>query len=127
MRIGLVLGRGSGVWQEMDNYLRFGIRPIFAAGKQWWPWIHLEDVAGIFQHSVKQELSGIFNAVAPRHSGSKTILGLCLQPEEAQYPAPAPPFVLRLLVGEMSTAVLASQRVSPQKFWIPVTVSVFLT
>jgi len=116
MRIGLVLGRGSGVWQEMDNYLRFGIRPIFAAGKQWWPWIHLEDVAGIFQHSVKQELSGIFNAVAPGIQDQKTILGAMSAARGGfSIPAPAPPFVLRLLVGEMSTAVLASQRVSPQK------------
>lgn len=81
MRIGLVLGRGSGVWQEMDNYLRFGIRPIFAAGKQWWPWIHLEDVAGIFSTRSNRNYQVSSMLWLPAFRIRKRYWVLCLQPE----------------------------------------------
>ena len=114
MRIGLVLGRGSGVCAGDGQLPAFWYQTYFRCRKT----VVAMDTPGRcgrnFQHSVKQELSGIFNAVAPAFRIRKRYWFMSAARGGFSIPAPAPPFVLRLLVGEMSTAVLASQRVSPK-------------
>lgn len=116
LRIGLVLGREAGLIKEMDRVLRFGIRPILGNGRQWYPWIHADDLCSIIAFSLERKLNGTYNAVAP-HPVSQAQLLRAMATASGRFtlPAPAPAFVLQLMLGEMSNAVLASQNVSAQK------------
>lgn len=116
LRIGLVLGKEAGLVKEMDRVLRFGIRPILGTGRQWYPWIHADDLCSIIAFSLKQRLSGTYNAVAPNPVKQAQLLkAMSAASGRFTLPAPAPAFVLQLMLGEMSNAVLASQHVSAQK------------
>ncbi len=112
IRIGLVLGRESGLLKEMDKQLRWGIRPIVGNGRQFYPWIHVDDVAGIFMHAMQQKLQGVYNAVAPQPLTQNALLKAIVRARGTlALPAPAPAFVLHLMLGEMANAVLGGQRV----------------
>jgi len=116
VRIGLVLGRTSGLLREMDKQLRFGIRPIVGTGKQYYPWIHIDDVCSIFIHAIKHQLTGIYNGVAPNPVTQNELLKAMVSARgTVAIPAPAPAFVLKIMLGEMAAAVLSGQRVKAEK------------
>lgn len=116
IRIGLVLGRESGLLKEMDKQLRMGIRAIVGSGRQYYPWIHIDDICGIFIHAIENRLTGIYNGVAPRPETQNDLLKEMVKARGTfALPTPAPAFVLRLMLGEMAAAVLSGQRVKADK------------
>lgn len=114
LRIGLVLGKGGGSWQQLAKVFKAGLGGQLGNGRQWMSWIHLEDLRAAIIHAVfSGHLSGAVNATAPnpernRHFTRKLAASL-------HRPAllHAPAFALRLALGEFAGVVLASQKVMP--------------
>jgi hypothetical protein len=84
------------------------------SGRQWMPWIHIEDEIGLIQFLIDNEgARGAFNAIAPNPvtmaEFSKTLGGVLNRPSWAR----VPPFVLALMVGEMAEMLLNGQRAIP--------------
>jgi len=114
LRIGIVLGRDGGALAQMLPIFRWGLGGRLGSGRQWFPWIHEQDVVGLIHWALQTEaIAGPVNAVAPgcvtnqefttalgRQLGRPTIL-------------PAPRFGLKLALGEFADSLLASQRVIP--------------
>jgi len=114
VRIGVVLGARGGALPRMLRPFRMGVGGKLASGKQWMSWIHLDDLAGIFQFALAQPVSGAVNGVAPnplRNSDFTRALAAAVH-RPAIFPVPA--LALRLLFGEMAGILLGSQRVAPQ-------------
>ncbi|MGE5722952.1 MAG: TIGR01777 family oxidoreductase, partial [Sphingomonadales bacterium] len=115
VRIGVVLGSGGGALRKMLLPFRLGFGGRLGSGRQWMSWIHLEDLVGLFAHVLTTgEARGVFNGVAPQavtNAEFTAALGHALH-RPAVLPVPA--FALRLALGEMSTVLLASQRVRPR-------------
>lgn len=114
-RIGIVLGAGGGALGKMLLPFKLGLGGRLASGKQWMPWIHLDDLIGVFLHAAsRSELSGPVNAVAPNPATNgeftRTLAAALHRP--AFLPAPGP--LLKLAVGEFAEVLLASQRVVPR-------------
>jgi uncharacterized protein (TIGR01777 family) len=115
VRTGVVLSREGGALQKMLTPFKFGIGGPLGSGKQWFPWIHINDVVGIYHHAlVTSGLSGPVNGVAPEPATNKEFtreLGGALH-----RPAflPVPEAALRVLVGEMADVLFGSQRVLPK-------------
>ena len=64
-RIGIVLGHG-GALAKMLTLFRFGVGGRLGSGRQWMPWIHVDDVVGLLLHAVSHtEINGPMNATAP--------------------------------------------------------------
>ena len=114
-RIGVVLGRGGGALQKMALPFRFGVGGRLGDGKQWTSWIHLDDLIALVEFSIATAtVRGAVNAVAPNPVTNATFtreLAAALH-RPALFPVPAA--ALKLLLGEMSQVVLASQRVIPE-------------
>ena len=89
----------------------------FGLGRQFYSWIHIEDVANIFKFALENEaMHGIFNAVAPAPVTNKMLtknVGIALNRPALLLPAPS--FALKIVLGEMATVVLNSNRVSSEK------------
>jgi NAD dependent epimerase/dehydratase family enzyme len=84
------------------------------SGKQWMPWIHVDDVAGIFAHAVENDISGVWNASAPNpvtNTAFTSAMGKALH-RPALFPVP--PIALRLAFGELGQHMLDSSRVIPE-------------
>lgn len=114
LRVGIVLGYG-GALEKMLPPFRLGVGGKLASGKQWMSWIHIDDLVREYVFALENNLSGIFNAVAPKPvtntEFTRELATTLARP--AFFPVPA--FVIKLLFGEMSTVLLSSQRVSSQK------------
>ena len=65
IRIGIVLSKNGGALQEMVKPIKYGIGAAFGSGEQYQSWIHIHDLAAVFYHVIKNELSGIYNGVSP--------------------------------------------------------------
>lgn len=115
-RMGLVLARNGGALEKlMTPFKMFAGGPV-GSGEQWFPWIHLEDAAGIFLHALdNQSVSGPLNAVAPglvRNREFAVALGDALN-RPAKFSVPA--FVIKLAMGELGEMLLGGQRAEPRR------------
>ncbi len=115
-RFGVVLGKNGGALKKMIPAFKLFAGGPLGDGKQWFPWIHLDDlIAGIMFCLDHPDIQGPVNFCAPtpvrnRHF-AKMLAGLLKRP--AFMPAPA--FMIRLAVGEFGDALLGSQRAVPEK------------
>lgn len=117
LRFGLILCADGGALPRMLLPFRLGLGGRFAAGEHWMPWIELEDAIAIAKLAIADaRFCGPWNVVAPnpvRNSEFTRILGEVLH-RPAIFPVPA--LALRLVLGEMSEALLlASQRAVPAR------------
>ncbi len=116
LRTGLVLAREGGALAKMLPAFRLGGGGPLGPGTQWVPWIHLDDVVGLVLLALDDAtLAGPLVVAAPapvRQADFARALGRAVH-RPAILPAPA--FALRLALGELSTALLASHRASPAK------------
>ncbi len=118
IRIGLVLSAQGGALGKMLKPFKLGLGGRMGAGRQWWSWIHVDDIVGGIHHAIRNEsLSGPVNLVAPnpvRNAEFTQVLAAVLGG-----PAffPVPELALRLAFGKQAAEemLLASQRVEPGK------------
>ncbi len=113
VRTGVVLDPRGGALKQMLPPFRMGVGGKLGDGKQWMSWIHLADLAAMYQYAVENDVRGALNGVAPipvtNTDFTQTLAKTLHRP--AIFPVPA--FALKLLFGEMSDVLLASQRVLP--------------
>lgn len=114
-RIGIVLSPNGGALDKLLPLFRAGIGSAVGSGKQWMSWIHLEDLVALFCHLLDSPLVGAVNAVAPNPTTNLEFSKTLAQSLHKGLFPKVPSFVLKLALGEMSTLVLSSQKVSSQK------------
>lgn len=117
LRFGIILARHGGALPRMALPFRLGIGGRLGSGRQWMPWVTLQDTVKIIEFSLAtNSLNGPINVVSPhpiRNSDFTTALGTALN-RPTLFPAPA--FALRIALGEMADALLlSSHRVLPQR------------
>lgn len=117
LRLGMVVSRRGGALKAMLLPFKMGVGGRVGSGKQYWSWIHLDDVVGAIHHAMtREELSGPVNAVSPRPATNAeftAILGRVLR-RPTLFPMPA--FAARMALGEMADELLlTSARVLPRK------------
>jgi uncharacterized protein (TIGR01777 family) len=116
MRIGVVLSKDGGALAQMLPPFRLGVGARVGSGKQFIPWIHIDDAVGMIRFALEHDaVSGPFNVVSPEpttHGEFVKTLGHVLhRPVLGVVPA----FAFKLAVGEMATAILEGQRALPEK------------
>ncbi|MFD0939778.1 TIGR01777 family oxidoreductase [Pedobacter boryungensis] len=117
IRIGLILSKDGGVLKAMEKPIKFFFGAPLGSGKQWMPWIHLNDIIKIFTKAVEDsQMVGAYNACAPfpvtNKSFTKTIAKKLNRPV---WPVHVPKFVLNTILGEMSILPLMSSNTMVQK------------
>jgi uncharacterized protein (TIGR01777 family) len=113
LRIGIALGRKGGALEKMLPPFRAFLGGRLGTGSQWMSWVHVADIIGIIRHAIDQSVHGAINATAPNPARNIEFthqLGAALH-RPAIFPVPA--VALKVLFGEMSQVLLASQRVLP--------------
>ncbi len=116
LRIAPVLAAQGGMLARLLLPFRLGLGGRLGSGQQWMPWIHLDDLVGLFDHLLRSnDAQGAFNACAPeavRNSDFTRALGQALHRPTL---LPAPAWALRLALGEMSVLLLGGQHLQPQR------------
>jgi uncharacterized protein len=116
LRLGIVLSQKGGALEQMLLPFRMGVGGRIGDGRQWMPWISLDDVVEVVMRALRDErLRGPVNTAtdAARNEDFTEALGRVLRRPTL---IPVPGFGLRALFGEMADeALLASQRVEPAR------------
>lgn len=107
LRFGLVLAREGGVLTKMGPV-------ILGTGEQWMSWIHVSDVVSFILFALaREDLRGPVNVVSPHPVRQREFVKLLAKRRGFPLTFPIPAWALRLALGEMAEAVLASQNVRP--------------
>ena len=114
LRTGIVLGKERGALQKILPPFRLGLGGRLASGKQWMPWIHVDDLVGLIQFALSREqVSGPMNGTAPKPVTNTEFTETLAQALHRPAVFTVPGFALRLAYGEMASVVLASTRAMP--------------
>lgn len=114
LRIGIVLDKNGGALGEM---LKPPVAVPLGSGDQWMSWIHIQDLARLFVFVLeKTSVQGIFNAVSPQPARNRELTNIAAKAKGKPYIGMGvPSFVLKLVLGEMSSMVVGGNKVSAQK------------
>lgn len=116
VRTGLVLANQGGFLQRLLLPFKLGLGGRIGSGRQWMPWIHLQDQIALIDFLLNQgDAQGLYNACAPHpvrnREFAKTLAGVLHRPAFMPLPASA----LRALMGELSVLMLGGQRARPAR------------
>jgi uncharacterized protein (TIGR01777 family) len=116
LRIGVVLAREAGALALMGRLFRLGLGGRLGSGRQWFSWIHADDLVALILTSLDTpDLHGTLNAVAPHPVRNRELTAALGRILARPTWLPAPAFVLRAAMGELSGELLASRRVLPTR------------
>jgi uncharacterized protein len=113
--MGVVLGADGGFLPRILTPFRLGVGGRLGSGRQYFPWIHVDDAVGLLLHlAAKSDMRGAVNGVAPEpvtNAEFTATLGRVLgRPTALGVPA----FLLKMTFGQMAgEMILAGQKVSP--------------
>ncbi len=114
VRIGIVLAPGGGALARMITPFKLGAGGRLGSGKQWMPWIHIDDAVGVLLHAARTAgVRGAINAVSPHPVTNAEFTRALAHALHRPAFLQVPKTVLRIAFGEMSEILMASQRVLP--------------
>lgn len=117
IRTGIVLSEKDGALAKMVQPIKMGIGSPIGTGKQYMPWIHIDDICAIYEFALKnKQLHGAYNSAASEEIQNKmftkkiaTIL------KKPLFLPNIPGFVMKLLFGELAVVLLEGSRVTNKK------------
>jgi uncharacterized protein (TIGR01777 family) len=116
IRTGVVLDKTGGALKTMLPPFKAGVGGPVAGGKQYMPWIHLDDIVGLYLAALDNAAwEGAYNGSAPEPVTNKAFskaLGKALHRPSF---SPVPAFAIKALYGEMSEIVTEGQRAVPKR------------
>lgn len=113
-RTGIVLDPSGGALRKLGPLLRLGLAGPMGSGRQWWPWITLEDEVRALTHLVTSSVTGPVNLVAPEPERNADLIAALAAELGRPARLPVPGFALRAAIGGFGAELLASQRVVPE-------------
>ena len=114
LRIGIVLGSDGGALAQMVPLFRWGLGGRLGDGKQWVPWIHIEDLVNLILWCVQQsDIQGPVNATAPHPIRNATLTQELGRRLNRPTILAVPKIAAKLALGEFASSLFSSQRVLP--------------
>ncbi|MCI3935906.1 TIGR01777 family oxidoreductase [Chryseobacterium aahli] len=117
VRIAIVLSESEGALKKMAVPVKFGIGSPIGTGRQYIPWIHIDDLSSVFEYAVKNEnIKDAYNASAPQHTDNENLTKEIAEVlNKPMFMPNIPGFVMKLMFGELSVALLEGSRTSSEK------------
>jgi uncharacterized protein (TIGR01777 family) len=115
IRIGIVLGRDGGALKQMLMPFRLGIGGRLGNGRQWMPWVHVDDLLRLFVFAAENaSIEGPLNGSSPEPVTNAEFTRHLARALHRPAIFPVPKFALKLALGELADFALASARVVPE-------------
>ncbi|MCG8670635.1 MAG: TIGR01777 family oxidoreductase [Pseudomonadales bacterium] len=116
VRIGIVLDKKGGALERMAMPFKFGLGGKLGTGRQWFPWIHRDDLCKMILFLLNDNrCSGAYNATAPEPVTNSELTAALGKAMGRPTLLPAPGFALKLALGEASILLLGGQNAPPKK------------
>lgn len=117
IRTAVVLTKKGGALEKMIAPINIGIGSALGNGKQYIPWIHIDDLCEIYIKAIEDvNMKGAYNAVSPEHYTNSQFTRLLSNTLKKPFWFPnVPAFMLKIIFGEMSVLLLKGSRISSEK------------
>jgi len=116
LRTGIVIARNAGALPMMALPFRFGFGGRTGSGRQWVPWIQIDDAVSLIRRALQDDtLHGAVNTVAPHPVRNAKLAREIARTLHRPCLLPVPAFALRIALGELSDELLGSRRCVPQR------------
>lgn len=117
IRTGVVLAKHGGALAKMITPIKLGIGSAIGNGRQYLPWIHIEDLCDIYIKAIEDtQMNGAYNAVAPDHKTNRDFTETLAHVLRKPFWVPnIPAIVMKIIFGKMSAMLLKGSRVSSEK------------
>ena len=117
LRLGVLLSNKGGALMSLEKPVKLFAGAPLGTGKQWVPWIHYDDLLSILAFAVENDaFNGTYNVSTPFPvTNAEMTQTLATTLHRPVWPIKVPTFAMEILLGEMATIVLASDRTSVQK------------
>lgn len=116
LRFGVVFSAEGGALPKMAQPFIYGLGGPIGRGDAYLSWIHVDDAVNAILHILNSEtLAGPINVVAPQPVTNKALTQQLSRTLKMPAFFPVPKFILKVLLGEMSTVILSSSKVMPHK------------
>lgn len=117
IRTGLVLGKDDGFLNKLIPIFKFRLGAALGSGKQYMPWIHVDDLCAIYLEAIKNKnRTGVYNA-AIFDNTTNTVFSKTLAKVYGYsiWLPNVPAFLIKMALGEMAQIILTGRRVSSEK------------
>jgi len=116
LRTAPILAPAGGMLARLRLPFSLGLGGRLGSGRQWMPWIHIDDEVGLIDYLLQQhDCHGAFNACAPQQVRNADFTQALARALHRPAVLPAPAWALRLALGEMSVLLLGGQRAEPRR------------
>jgi len=117
LRTAVVLARSGSALSKMTAPSKAGVITRLAPGDQYFPWIHIADLCGIYQKALTDStMSGPFNAAAPHHITHDQLMSEVARQKHLPVFLPhVPVWLLKAVLGEMAVILTAGNRISSDR------------
>jgi hypothetical protein len=117
LRTGFVVGNNQNGWEKIAKVVKTGFGAAVGSGDQYMSWVHIHDLCRIYLWAIENEKAeGVYNAVSPNPVINKEFTRQAAQALKRPFFMPnVPGFILRLMYGEIASALLGSSRISSEK------------
>lgn len=117
IRTSVVLMEDTGALPKLVTPTKYGVGAPVGSGKQWMPWIHIEDMARVYVKAVEDsKMNGAYNAAASEHANQKQMIkGIGKAINRPVFLPPVPGFLVKAALGDMAAVVTEGSRVSNEK------------
>lgn len=116
IRTGIVLSTKDGALKQMLLPFKLFVGGPLGSGKQWFPWLHINDIVNIYIQAIdNNNISGPLNSASPNILRMKEFVQTLGKVLKRPSFFPVPEFVLRVVVGEVAETVVSGQRVNADK------------
>lgn len=117
IRTSMVLSPESEAFKKMYLPTKFGLGASLGSGKQYMPWIHIQDLCRIYLKAIQDTtLNGAYNASSPQQLRNRefmnTLSRVLKKPKLLPF---IPGFIIRMMMGEAAEMVLGGSRISSKK------------
>ena len=122
LRTPVVLAREGGALPKLARTIRWGIGSPLGTGKQWMPWVHVDDLVSAYQRAISDDhMSGAYNVVGGNATNAELMRTMALVMEKPFFLPHVPGAALKVLLGEMADVLLegscaSSERLLSERF-----------
>jgi len=117
VRTGIVLSSKGGALPKMMFPINCYIGAALGSGKQFIPWIHIDDLCAIYTSLINEYIpSGVYNGVAPETITNNDFTSNLAEVLNKPLWLPnIPSWILKIIFGEMSSILTNGSRISSKK------------
>lgn len=116
LRIAVVLGRDGGSLPALARVARWRLKVVLGSGRQWFSWIHVEDLLALIDFCIAQpQLEGAINAAAPMPVTQREFATALSAIHGRAVTLRVPAWALWLSMGELAQLLVEGQRVMPAR------------